>query len=331
MSLIHTNRAGEFFIYAGLRVVPGNAHECPLLYAMIDDFVQFHGRGIIKRLILDRGFIDGPSIGRCKREHHIDVLIPAKSNMDIYRDAVGLAEGGALQFQSWSPPTPAAKPVPVHRPETIRKREEKRQRTLAQRRSETPPPAADPKKTIVRSEVAAIPALRTFSTCPVPIHAVLNREVYGDGHCTYWMLLDTKPIVRAAEIRNEYGLRPAIEERHRQLKCFSGIDDFSSRAFSLIVNQVVFVLLTYSLLQWYLLRTERKQLNPKTQTRILELLRPVFSVIVIYYQNYVAFLDPLQYQEMVLTLTPPARKKILAKTRKLRRSLAHQLQNPRAP
>ena len=331
VSLIHTNRAGEFFLYAGLRVVAGNEHECPLLYDMIDDFVRFHGCGIIKRLILDRGFIDGPSIGRCKREHHIDVLIPAKTNMDIYRDVVGLAEAGALKFQSWSSPTPASKPIPVHRPEAVRKREEKRQRTLAHRRAETPAPIADPQKTIVRSEVAAIPALKTFSSCPVPIHAVLNREVYGDGHWDYWMLLDTKPIVRAADIRYEYGLRPAIEERHRQLKCFSGIEDFSSRAFSLVVNQVTFVLLTYSLLQWYLLLTDRKQLNPKTQSRILELLRPVFSVIVIYYQNYVAFLDPLEYQEMVLTLTELARKKILAKTRKLRRGLAHQLQNPRAP
>lgn len=331
VSLIHTNRAGEFFLYAGLRVVAGNEHECPLLYAMVDDFVRFHGRGILKRLILDRGFIDGPSIGRCKQEHHIDVLIPAKTNMDIYRDAVGLAEEGALQFQPYSSPTPPPKPVPVHRPEAIRKREEKRQKTLAERQAETPPAPTDPAKTLVRSEVAAIPELKTFSTCPVPIHAVLNREVYGDGHCEYWMLLDTKPIVRAADIRNEYKLRPAIEERHRQLKCFSGIDEFSSRAFSLVVNQVVFVLLTYSLLQWYLLRTERKQLNPKTRSRILELLRPVFSVIVIYYENYVAFLDPLEYQEMVLTLTEPAREKILAKTRRLRRSLTHQLQNPRAP
>ncbi len=331
VSLIHTNRAGEFFIYAGLRVVSGNDHECPLLYEMVDAFVQWHGRGIIKRLILDRGFIDGPSIGRCKQDHHIDVLIPAKRNMDIYRDAVGLAEGGALQFQPWSPPARAPKPIPIHRPDAIRKSEETRQRTLARRRAETPAPAPDPKKTIVRSEVASISALRTFSTCPVPIHAVLNREVYGDGHHEYWMLLDTKPIVRAADTRNEYGLRTSIEERHRQLKCFSGIDEFSSRAFSLIVNQVTFVLLTYSLLQWYLLRTERKQLNPKTRSRILELLRPVFSVIVIYYQNYVAFLDPLEYQEMVLTLSEPARKKILAKTRKLRRGLAQQLQNPRAP
>ncbi|PYS07856.1 MAG: hypothetical protein DMG15_28975 [Acidobacteria bacterium] len=48
-----------------------------------------------------------------------------------------------------------------------------------------------------------------------------------------------------------------------------------------------------------------------------------FSVIVIYYQNYVAFLDPLEYQEMVLTLSETARKKTLAKTRKLRRGFTH--------
>src|SRR5438132_12227643 len=166
VSLIHTNRAGEFFLYAGLRVVSGKDHECPLLYELVDDFVRFHGRGIIKRLILDRGFIDGPSIGRCQRDHHIDVLIPAKTNMDIYKDAVGLAQAGALQFQTWSPPTPAPKPIPVHRPEAIGKREEKRQRTLAQRRADTPPPAADPKKTLVRAEVAASPAPETFETCP---------------------------------------------------------------------------------------------------------------------------------------------------------------------
>ena len=316
VSLIHTNRAGEFFLYAGLRLAAGTAHEGPLLYELVDDFVRFHGRGIIKRLLLDRGFIDGPSIGRCKLEHHIDVLIPAKTNMDIYRDAVGLAHGGLLQFQSWSSPTPPSKPIPVHRPEAVRQREEKRQRTWAQRRAHVSTPAPDPAQIIVRSQVAAIPALNTFSSCPVPIHAVLNREIYGDGHCDYWLLLDTKPSGRAADIRNEYRVRPAIEERHRQLKCFSGIEDFSSRAFSLVVNQVTFVLLTYSLLQWYLLRTDRKQLNPKTQSRIVQLLRPVFSVIVIYYQNSVAFLDPLQY---------------LAKTRRLRRGLAHQLQNPRPP
>lgn len=329
VSLIHTNRVGEFFLYTGLCLTSGKDNECPLLYRMVDDFVGFHGRGLIKRLILDRGFLDGQAIGRCKQEHGIDVLIPARSNMDIYQDAVGLASAGSLSFRSWSPPPAPPKPLPVHRPESIRKREQARQRTWAERPAQAPVP--HPKTTLVRSEVAAIPALETFSTCPVPLHAALNREVFADGHADLWILLDTAPIVDPAQTRQDYSLRTAIEERHRQLKCFSGIDDFSSRAFSLILNQVTFVLLTFSLLQWYLLRTQRQQLNPKTRSRILELLRPVFSVIVIYYQNYVAFLDPLQYQELVLTLSEPARKKILAKTRKLRRGLTHQLQNPRAP
>ena len=96
-----------------------------------------------------------------------------------------------------------------------------------------------------------------------------------------------------------------------------------------MVNQVVFVLLTYSLLQWFLLRIGRKELNPRTRSRTLELLRPTLTVIVIYYQNYIACLSPLEHQELVLTLDEDARKKILTKTRKLRRNLAEQLQRPR--
>ena len=160
---------------------------------------------------------------------------------------------------------------------------------------------------------------------------MVNREIHADGHAEYWVLLDTAVIRDPARTRELYGLRSTIEERHRQLKCFSDLGSFPSRAFSLIVHQVLFVLLTYSLLQWFLLRIRRKELNPKTQTRALELLRPALTVIVIYYQNYMAFLTPLQHQELVLTLKEAARKKILTKTRRLRRSLAHALDHARPP
>ncbi len=333
VSLIHTNRAGEFFFYAGVEVTAGRDHENPILYRMVEQFVAAHGKGVMKRLILDRGFLDGRAIGRCKKEWGIDVLIPAKNNMDIFQDVVGLAEAGKLSFQPWVRPAPNAKPIPVHRPESIRKREEARQRTLAKRKMEAQATAESPdlSKIVIRSEMAVIREVKTFSTCPVSVNVILNREVYGDGHYEYWVLLDTAPVVDAAKSREDYMLRTAIEERHRQLKCFSDLAAFTSRAFSLVVHQVVFVLLTYSLMQWFLLRTARKELNPRTRTRILELLRPSITVIVIYYQNYVAYLSPLQHQELVLTLDERARKKILAKTRRLRRSLAQQLQHPRAP
>jgi hypothetical protein len=325
VSLIHTNRTGEFFLDAAMKLTSGKNHECPILYSLVEQFVGFPGRGVMKRLILDRGFIDGPCMGRCKTEWGLDVLIPARTNMDIYTDAVSLAQSGALSFQAWSPPPPAPQPVPIHRPESIRKREQARQNPLAQQKA--PPPSVP----AARTEIAAVFNLETFSTCPVPLQVVVNREIDARGQSDYWVLMDTAHVADPAQCRSDYALRTAIEERHRQLKCFSGLGDFSSRAFNLIVNQVAFVLLTYSLLQWYRLRDRRQQLNRKTCPRLLDLLRPTWTVILIYSQNYVAFLTPLEPQEMVLTLCEPARKKILAKTQKLRRSLAHQLQNPRAP
>ncbi|MGH7771223.1 MAG: transposase [Candidatus Binatia bacterium] len=333
VSLIHTNRAAEFFLYAGVQVTAGKDHENPILYRLVEQFVEFHGKKVMKRLILDRGFLDGSSIGRCKQTWGIDVLIPAKSNMDIFADVVGLAEAGRLSFQPWVRPAPDTKPIPVHRPESIRKREEARQRTLAKRKAEAQAEGQTPpaNKTLIRSEAATVMALKTFSTCPVPLNAIVNREVYADGHHDYWVLLDTAPVTNPGQGRLDYTLRTTIEERHRQLKCFSDLEAFTARAFSLIVNQVVFVLLTYSLLQWFLLRIGRKELNPKTRTRTLELLRPTTTTILIYYQHYVAYLTPLQHQELVLTLGEPARKKILAKTRRLRRSLAHQLEHARSP
>ena len=240
-------------------------------------------------------------------------------------------------------PSPRAPAVPVHRPESIRKREEARQRTLAKKKAEAaqktqevqklrkPSPTGTPPPEQARSEVAAVLELRTLSTCPVPIHAVVNREIDRDGHREHWVLLDTATIPEPLATREEYRLRTSIEERHRQLKCFSDLAGFTSRRLSLVVNQVVFVLLMYSLLQWYWQRIRRPEFNPRTTARALDQLRPTMSVILIFYQGYVARLAPLEYQELLLTLKEEARLKILAKTRRLRRGLSHQLDHARAP
>lgn len=338
ISLIHTNRKAEFFLYGGIVVTAGKDHECPLLYDMVEKFVKFHGKGTLKKLILDRGFLDGPNIGRCKKEWGIDVLIPARKDMDIYQDVVGLAKGGLLDFKPWAKPETLPKPVPLHRPERIRKREEARQRTLADRKAisadrktETVAEVKVSSQSPVSSEVAVVKAVKTFTTCPVPLDVVVNKEGSADGSEDYWVLLSTASLADPALGRQEYALRTTIEERHRQLKCFSDLEAFTSRSFTLIVNQVVFVLLTYSLMQWYLLRIGRGELNTKTRTRTLELLRPALTMVLIYYKGYVAYLSPLEHQELVLTLNEKARQKILAKTRKLRRSLANQLTRPRAP
>jgi Transposase DDE domain len=339
VSLIHINRQGDFFLYVGVKVVAGKEHEGPLLYQMIEQFIEFHGKGILKKILLDRGFLDGPHIGCCKQEWGIDVLMPVRRNMEIYQDILGLAKAGELDFKPWVAPSPPAKPVPLQRPEAVQKREASRQRTLAQRKAQAKAEikakaettAAKPSPAPVRSEVAVVAEVRTFTSCPVPLDVIVNKEITADGNEDYWMLISTAPVSDPALGRQDYALRTTIEERHRQLKCYSDLEGFSSRSFNLIVNQVVFILLTYSLLQWYLLRSGRQELNSQTRPRTLDLLRPAITIILIYYKNYVAFLSPLQHQNLILTLEEEARKKILAKTRALLRSLAHQFYNPRPP
>ena len=127
VSLLHLR--GDGYVYAALAVMPDNVHECPMLYQLVEQFVQQVGPGVIKRLILDRGFIDGKNITRCKQQWGIDVLLPMKRNMDIWEDAWAL--GKRCPWQELAAPVPQPKLPPSHRPEAIVRRELKRQKTLA--------------------------------------------------------------------------------------------------------------------------------------------------------------------------------------------------------
>ncbi len=331
VSLVHTNRAGDYFLYAGLSVVAGNKHEGPILWGLVDGFVEAVGRGVMKRLILDRGFLDGKQIGRCKQEHGIDILIPLKKNMDVYEDVLGLVRAKRVKFEPYSPPPPKppVDPKPTRVPQEIRRREKKRQKTLLQRKDPAPPLPVD--KALVRSEIACISDFRTWSSCPVPLNVTVNREHYADGHTDTWMLIDTQNAGKRACARDDYRLRTGIEERHRQLKCFVDLMEFTSRKFSLICNQVVFVALCYSLMQLFLLRIKRAELNRRTEPQIRRQLMPTDSVIIVYYCNRFALFTTAEYTEILLTLSAEASKKILEKIRRLRRELDQELKLVRAP
>jgi hypothetical protein len=298
---------------------------------MVDSFVEAAGPRVMKRLILDRGFIDGAEMGRCKKDHGIEVLIPLKKSMDIYEDVLGLVRGGKVQFEPYTPPPPKppVNPKPTHVPQAIRRREKKRQKTLQEKKVEAPPPSPD--KVLVRSEVGRISEFRTWSSCPIPLSVVVNREHYADGHDEIWMLADTRTVVDGANSRDDYRLRTGIEERYRQLKCFMDLTHFHSRAFSLVCNQVVFLALAYSLVQLYLLRIKRSDLNRRTQPKVRRQLVPTDSAIIIYYDNRFALLSSMRYTEMLLTLSGEASKKILEKVRRLNRELEQELKLVRAP
>ncbi|MBA7600146.1 hypothetical protein ES703_07193 [subsurface metagenome] len=77
-------------IYAGAHLGAGNESGLKVGERLTDEFVEAVGKGVIKRLIVDRGFIDGGMISRFKKEHRIDTLMPLRSDMNILEEAIGL-------------------------------------------------------------------------------------------------------------------------------------------------------------------------------------------------------------------------------------------------
>jgi hypothetical protein len=325
VSLLHLR--GESFVYAAMKLVPGNAHEGPVLYELVEQFVRRVGKGVMKLLILDRGFVDGKNISRCKTEWGTDVLIPMKKKMDIWEDAWALGEGA--NWQTVPLPKPEPKHVPENRPETLVRRESKRQKTLAERKAQEPPP--DPATILIRTEVCAIEGFRSWSDCPVPINVVLSCETYGDGHQDQWALMDTRPIPDPVKPREQYGLRVVIEERHRILKCFHDLSDFSSRCFNVIVAQVVFILLSYTLRQWQLWKLQQEMLAGKTPGFLERELSAHSQFVVIYYEHAYAQMPLVSFTRELLELAPEAQAKALVKVRHLEQSLLSPLPHWRAP
>ena len=325
VSLLHLR--GDCYVYAGLALLPGNAHESPVLYQLVEQFVKRMGKGVIKLLILDRGFIDGKNISRCKQDWGLDVLIPMKKNMDIWTDAWSLAKQSP-----WHRTKPlAAEPIipPSNRPEAIQRRERKRQETLAAKKSQEAPPP--PSEVLDRTELCPIKGFNSWSECTVPIHVLLMRDCYADGHQDQWALMTTSNFTDPQQPKDQYGLRVKIEERHRVLKCFYDLTDFKSRSFSAIAAQVVFILLTYCLRQWQLWKLLEQELAGKTPVLLATQLNIHNQYVVICYQDAYAQMPVIVFTRELLEMEPEAQAKALRIVRRLEKNLLAPLDNIRPP
>jgi hypothetical protein len=298
-----------------------------VLYELVEQFVKQVGKGVIKRLILDRGFIDGKNITRCKQEWHIDVLLPMKRKMDIWDDAWALGE--RCPWQDLAAPAPQPKSASSHRPEEIVRRELKRQKTVAANKAKGPPP--DPAKGVVRTQICPIKGFTSWSECGVPINVLLIRETYADKHQDQWALMDTADWVDPRQPREQYGLRTKIEERHRLLKCFHDLSDFHSRRFNVIAAQVVFILLSYTLRQWQLWKFRQEELAGKSPGLLGRRLNLHSEYVVIYHQNAYTRMPLVTFSRELLEMQAEARAKALIKVRQLEQSFLTPLENLRAP
>jgi hypothetical protein len=324
VSLSHTNRDKDYLLYAGNRVLRGGG-EVQQLLPLVVGFHESVGAGVMKTLLVDRGFIDGRSIGQIKKEYGVDVVVPLKAGMHISEDAWKLAEVEGTPWDVWTPPPREKPPEPPQRPEGIRRAEAKRQKTLAEKKKQTGVP---PRPRLEKVELKVIPRMNLWEECGVPLDVVLMREYMSDGERSEWGLMTTREVDDPLEIRKLYHLRPACEEGWRQTKCYWDLTGFRSPVFSLVVSQVTFVMLAYSLLQAFLVKSERGDLAKATRKRLLAQLLPDGEKVAVYWQNHVGYFSVQEYSEILLTLAEGARRRLLGKIRRLRKT---QLEPPALP
>jgi hypothetical protein len=327
VTVLHTAATADRLVFDAVRLISRTDHECPVLYAMVGDVLAAVGGGVMKRLIVDRGFLDGAAISRCKEDHGIDVLIPVRRNMDFYTDAMALFGQADVEWWPGEEPQQSAKPLSRPRPKAIERPEQQRQATLQDQQK----PPISPERLLVQREAAAIGGFSSWSACRVPVSVVANREHYADGHVETWLLLDTREVKDPREARGKHHLRTAIEERYRQLKWFCDLAHFTSRALSPVVNQVVLVLLAYNLLQIYLAQRGKEELNKKAPPRLRGQLLPPDNYLIICWQNHYGLFDPYECTALILSFGEETRRKLLEKSRRMHQQLLEGLANPRAP
>jgi hypothetical protein len=332
VSLIHINRQLDFFFVVAARVVPGRRHECPILYELVDEVVGALGRDVIKVLILDRGFIDGAQMGRLQQDYRVETIVPVRTNMDLHADALGLTRMRDFRWEPYVPTAPPG-PAPTATPQPLRvqKREAKRRQTLAQRKAQRVAESGEKPADQPQTLLGMGRGLLSWTQCPVPLTAVVNRELDEHGQVRDWVLVSTSPHRTAAAIRSTYDLRPAIEERHRQYKCFWDLTRMHSCAFSLVVNQSLFVLLAYTLLQAHLVLRRRQELNRGVWERARELLSPTLEVVAVYYRQRFCLLTLAEYGRILLDVAEPVRAKLRDRLRQIEREQYSLLENARPP
>lgn len=270
--LLHIGKDDKSFIFAGYQWGPGNTDELKQGKPLVRDFVDSVGKGVMKLLIIDRGFISGEFVTYVKKDLESDVLMPLRSNMDALTDPIRIAESFNYKWARYDEYTKHG----------IRYAE----------------------------DVTLVEDVDIWEKCKVPLYISIMRIRGSDGSVKYWGLSTTFKPKNAKEAFELYELRTQIEERHRQVKNFWNINKFSSPHKSLIEAHVMFTLLTYSLIQLYLNKKHLNSLANKTISTLKNEEQMGINSVIVYSGNYFAVFDLDDYTEIIVDLKDEARSRL---------------------
>ncbi len=280
--LLHWSRQDDYFLFAGGHLGKGDESGLKRGEQLVDRFATEVGKGVIKLLIMDREFIDGAMIGRFKKTHGIDCLVPLKSNMHALLDALGIAKLEKLDWMTY---------------EEVK----------------------DEKGRVIEvEEVAGVGNIASWDSCAVPLYVVLvrTRKANKSG---LWALASTKEYRDPRFARELYKGRTQIEERIDQIKNCWWVDCFTTPNFNADAVHVVFVLLVYTLVELYLKATHHEELATQTIDTLKQEERLGKDAVIVYAEKYFAVFDLDEYTDIILDLKARARERMRRWIKKFRR------------
>jgi len=275
--LLNVSPIKAHYHIAGYEFGPGNEDELPQAKILVPNFCrQFPG--VMKELIVDRGYIDGEFFSTLKGNYGVDVLVPLKTNMATYQDAIAIAE----HTNQW----------------------------------ELLEDEKDPSgKTIKKTELTTIKDMDLWDSAKHKQQVVISKGTVWDDEDQqykndYFVLASTKHYTKPVYAIRRYKLRTQVEERYRQFKHGWYISDFPSPHEALVESHICFILFTYSLLQLYLQRNgSQEQTNQMIQTlRVDEHLGK--DAVLVYSGKYYGIFDLDDYTVRVAGMEDNPRQKL---------------------
>ena len=199
-------------------------------------------------LINDRGFLSRSVINHLKSKREVDVYVPLRKNMDIFKTAVSTA----VLENNW----------------TIHPNRE-HQRIALVKNLGVFWDENNPKNNV------------DLNACVVWNY--LPKSLYEDD---YFVFVTTDLTQSASQIIKTYELRPEIEEDYRQIKDFWKIEDFKSTNLTMIAFHITCVLFGYLFFQLYTMLPEGEQYCKKSLPIILKNFIPKALNYLVFYVDY---------------------------------------------
>jgi hypothetical protein len=270
--LTHLDKQNGFRVVAGYELGAGNLDELPQGNAIVRKFTRAIGKGVMKLLIVDRGYIDADFVKTVVDECGADLLIPLRDNMDMYKYAVRTVNASDWEGK-W----------------VLWKKDDD-----------------------YTEEVATVKHLGRWQGCDVAFHTSLMRSTdHTKKKISYWGLLSTFEPKNPREAFEYYAMRTQIEEVNRQIKCYWHISRFTSPNRSLVEAHVLFTLLTYSLVQMHLSNMHCQKLAAKSIETLKNEEQGGNKSVIVYHGGNFTVLDLTEYTGTIIQLNDPAKERIM--------------------